>query len=422
MSAQVRYTRSDAPGWLEDRDRTEGIGFRVGNLELHPGVGLEMGYDSNVFFSQDNPDSSAVLRVTPHLYLSTLGGERSEGDAQAAMRKVDLRAGLSANYFHYFETEARSNLGADADVRLRVMPGRPFSLTFTESFGRTIRPFTENGPSDNYARSQNDLGLAFQAQTRGGVLRGGAGYRMRLDYFEGDSFRYASSIEHVVEGAWTWRFLPQTALLYDAEFVFSDYLDTDAGTAPAVTELNDHRRFQTRVGIDGAFTQRFSLRALVGYAVGFYDTDDFAGDEYESVVGQLEGRLSIGESSSVSFGYDRTFARAFMGNFQSRDRLYTRVQALALGALLLGADFSVNFLNFGATSLGTDPGEERSDALLHAGIFAEYRATDWLALNGTVLYRADFTDFDFSVDRGTSSVDAAEFSKFEAWSGVRVFY
>src|SRR5450432_1616003 len=35
--------------WLSDRRYGEGIGVRVGNLELHPGIAAEAGYDSNYF-------------------------------------------------------------------------------------------------------------------------------------------------------------------------------------------------------------------------------------------------------------------------------------------------------------------------------------------------------------------------------------
>ena len=33
--------------WLVDRQYREGAGFRVGDFELHPGIGADFGYDSN---------------------------------------------------------------------------------------------------------------------------------------------------------------------------------------------------------------------------------------------------------------------------------------------------------------------------------------------------------------------------------------
>lgn len=68
--------------WIKDRKYAEGIGYRTGNLEIHPGVSAELGYDSNYFLRADDEDpviSVMRLRVTPSLSLSTLGPQRREG-------------------------------------------------------------------------------------------------------------------------------------------------------------------------------------------------------------------------------------------------------------------------------------------------------------------------------------------------------
>jgi len=59
--------------WLADRKYGEGIGVRVGNLELHPGIAGEVGYDSNYFLRapSENPFrriGSALRRrsASPH--------------------------------------------------------------------------------------------------------------------------------------------------------------------------------------------------------------------------------------------------------------------------------------------------------------------------------------------------------------------
>src|SRR5258708_33130360 len=95
-SAQPQYTApTDAPQWLKDRRYNEGIGIRSGDLEVHPGIAGEVGYDSNWF--QRSTDTnvangppgapvvpSFVVRVTPSLYLSTISRQRREGDGVAA--------------------------------------------------------------------------------------------------------------------------------------------------------------------------------------------------------------------------------------------------------------------------------------------------------------------------------------------------
>jgi len=105
------------PDWLKDRRYTEGIGVRTGDLEIHPGIAGEVGYDSNVFLrsTQTGVDNgapnapvvpSAVIRITPSLYLSTLGAQRREGDALPPA--IAFRAGINATYRALF------GLGSDA--------------------------------------------------------------------------------------------------------------------------------------------------------------------------------------------------------------------------------------------------------------------------------------------------------------------
>src|SRR3954466_1448490 len=65
--------------WLADRKYGEGMGVRVGNPELHPGIAGEVGYDSN--YSWRAPSEPPVLsayriRITPSISLSTLGLQR----------------------------------------------------------------------------------------------------------------------------------------------------------------------------------------------------------------------------------------------------------------------------------------------------------------------------------------------------------
>jgi len=53
-SAQSQYTaQPDSPQWLKDRRYNEGIGVRAGDLEIHPGIAGEAGYDSNWFLRSE---------------------------------------------------------------------------------------------------------------------------------------------------------------------------------------------------------------------------------------------------------------------------------------------------------------------------------------------------------------------------------
>jgi hypothetical protein len=313
-------------------------------------------------------------------------------------------------------------VGADADLRLTLGAGRPFSLTLFESFGRTVRPFTELGAvNQDYGRDQNNAGVELGFGTRGNVFRGNLSYDIGYDYFEGDSFRNATSLEHGIGAGWSWRFFPQTAFLYDFDVKLTDY-PNESDDGPL---LSGNTRLRTRVGVNGALTQRFSLMAMVGYGVGLYET----GDDYESVVGQLELRFRLSPQVNLSVGYDRDFFRSFVGGFYLRDQGYAEFQLLGGGSFLLGLRGSVWCLNYGTAldvdgdPLGAEGTSDRSDIRAAASVFAEYRASDWLGFNATLSYSGLITDWEDT--RTVSDVlylDPASYDKVEIWVGARAFY
>ena len=45
--ATTTFSAAAQQPWIKDRSYGEGIGIRTGNLELHPGIAGEFGYDSN---------------------------------------------------------------------------------------------------------------------------------------------------------------------------------------------------------------------------------------------------------------------------------------------------------------------------------------------------------------------------------------
>ena len=115
----------EAQAWLDDRARTEGPGFRLGDLELHPGLGVEVGWDSNLYYSDDDaalpPVDTGILRATAHLMVSTRGQQRREegeaGGAEGAAAPqptIAFRGGLSGSFYYFFADEDRTNMELDA--------------------------------------------------------------------------------------------------------------------------------------------------------------------------------------------------------------------------------------------------------------------------------------------------------------------
>ena len=427
--------------WLADRARTEGPGFRVGDFELHPGIGAEVGWDSNLYFTDDNPIprsdgrgrvDTGLLRITPHFLFSTVGARRrTEGEARddtgGSPPSVAFRGGVSAAYYEFFSDPNRRNLDVSGTVRLQVLPERPFSFTLWDTFTRGIRPFTENFNPVSQARISNQAGLDLAFQTTGGMVQVRAGYSFGLEFFEGARFQYGNSFNHTVTLQETFRFLPQTALVHDTNLYVQDYFSV-AFDAPA--QVNDNVRLRSRLGLNGAITDNITATAMVGYAAGFFQP--FLSDgtpidqDYDSVVAQAELAWTITEGMRLSIGYDRDFFPSVLGNYFSRDRGYLSYQMLVGGAFLLALDFDVGFADFGLIRGGADgmriidsTAGRREDIRVGGGLFAEYRFTEWLGVNATFRYTGQFTQYRYS---NVGFVDPAQFNKFEVFGGVRVFY
>lgn len=415
---------AEAQTWLSDRKRAEGSGIRVGDLELHPGIGAELGYLSNVYNDEDgNELGSAALRVAPHLFLSTLTEERGDTEGERVPGFVRFRGGLSASLQHYFaDNMPTTDFGANADLRLTLAPERPISFEVVEIFSRMFRPFADpiedpaDGPlpSPDYVRYQETIGARLIGQTRGGLLQGSLGYRFNYNWFQDDAYSQNNNLIHTVQLTGGWEFLPKTALFYEATYAHQDYTENqDSGED--VQRLEDNDQVSSRIGINGAITSRISATLAAGYAAGFFNGNDF-----EGVTVHVDGRWTPTEISELGLGYERSFTSAYLGNFVQRDQIYTRLRFFVGGSFVIASKLAVEFLQFGPDELSD--AEPRDDIRYSGDLSAEYRFVSWLALTGQLSAVIDDTDYVYVLDTPSGDdEDPAEYKSFEAWIGVRAF-
>jgi len=408
-----------AQSWLSDRKRAEGRGIRVGDLELHPGVGAEVGYLTNPFYAHANLRPTAALRIAPHLFLTTLRGERLEADGeQSKPGWIDFSGGLSGSFLHYFEPVVRDAFNLDLNGDLVLAPERPVSLRLTETLRRSAVPFSEStlpqgGQGSDYTNYYESAGAQVLFRSAGGLLRGGLGYRFGYAWFDDKGFTYNNNISHNALLNLGWEFLPKTALFYDATFTHQSYPNrNEMLNAPRLTRLVNNNILTSRVGINGAITSRIGATAAVGYTTGFYSE----GDEPDGVIGSVEVRYTPSPISEVALAFDRGFLPSYQGNFQDRTRIYARTRWLFIGALMLAARAGVEFLTFGydAVQMST-----RSDRRYFGDLSGEYRFVDWLAVTAQAGVLVDDTTFIFRIPDNPD--DPARFTAVEIWLGVRAF-
>jgi hypothetical protein len=468
VGAALVSSQAYAQAWLPDRAYTEGPGIRAGDLEIHPGIAVRGGYDTNVFRADgkrrivDDPRTPAVdpisltqrrqgagiLAVTPHVHLSTLSNQRrNEGEDRTgenrALPPIAFRGGVSATYFHYFIDGAPRNVAIDTDLWVGILPQRPFNIDLGLSYVRSVNPFTQFAGSRNaYNYDSIQPRVRFNVGSRSQVLTSYIGYAPRITLYESSVFDYLSNFSHGVEAGAAWKFLPHTALIYDANLDFQRYNNDIPTQTISPVLYSDSTRFRTRLGVNGAFTRTLSLRILAGYAmVDFNRTQDHQRlDNHEDVVGEaiLGWRFGPGKASLWETGYQRDVVTSALGGWTKLDRGFTNLRALLGGVFQLSIEAGIAYVTYGAlvgfdrrsgtaaiVPLG-ESGTDRDDIRLDGAIRGEYRVTNWLSLMADVSVQAVVTDFNYAVYFGlpgnTPVPDPAQYLTVIAFGGVRAHY
>jgi len=414
--------------WLPDRARYEGDGFRTDRIEVHPSFSAEVGVDTNVFLQTDDQTPAAVSRLTGAVMLQP---RRVDGDGAETVeptpRNIDFNLGLNASYYHYFTQRVHDNVGVQFDGSVRFRPEGRVGFELREAFSRTVRPFTDGNGSTSGSisygmnRSQTTANLTFRS--RGSVIRGSLGYTADVTFFDSALFRANGSLEHRVAARFVWSFFPRTALVYEGGFSSRSY-GLASSTVP-LAQLVDNNQFTSTLGLNGILSQKLAVTLSAGYAAGFFAR----GDEFDGFVARAELRYRPRPGMVITAGYQRGYQSSYIGNFLLQDTGYTSFESAFAGRFVLGAQLSVAggrtglALRADGSFLGNY--QTRNDIRAMLRLYAEYRATSWLAITLQTEYLGDFTDFQYVNPGGTSGIipdPGAQYQRFDAWLGVRVYH
>jgi hypothetical protein len=470
---EQRVPQGDSPQWLKDRRYNEGAGIRTGDFELHPGIAGEFGYDSNWFLRSDKsgvvngppqtpPIPALVLRVTPSLYLSTLGPQRREGDLTPQPPGLRFRAGANFTYREFIglssdqavtsnpanDISQQRNIGGAADARLEILPEHPWGAALFGDYARVIQPNVSTANTDfSFTRDEIGVGGEAVAQPGGGTLDWRLGYQFHNTIFESSIGQGYNTVTNEAFTRGRWKFRPRTALIYDATLRFISYVNQ--GLAQNVGLFNS-TPVRARIGLNGLITERFAALALVGWGASFFDTSVVKTiPQYDSPIGQAEVKWFLTASpgiaasseltmalSSMAVGYTRDFANSNLSNYYGTDRGYLRFDYFFGGSALvsltggLGAvEYPKMYWGSGRERTirpaggGADTAHAFTDMRADATLFGEYRLTDSFALNATARYTANFSNSQVQeqdLAMGSQFFDMS-WTRFEAFAGVRWF-
>ena len=455
---------ASAQGWLADRRYAEGAGIKTGDLELHPGIGGEVGYDSNWFLrshkegptianggpagpgKSGSPTDAAIFRVTPSFYVSTLGQQRldSGGTARLEPRVISFRGGVAATgrFFLGRETSRQHNVGVSSDARLDVNAGRPIGFGVFAGYNRLIQPQVLADPNLSFNRSDLRGGAEIVGMPGGGTLDLRGGYQINAALFEETNGVPYSNLTHEVFVKNRWRFRPRTALFHDTSLRFINY--PNAGRAS--NYLNDSTPVRTRLGLTGLLTERFGALLAAGYGATFFENPQaVSSPQYDSVNAQVEGTFYLGQGagtdepgqatlllSTVSLGFLRDFQNSLLGNFYNTNKLYGRLEYWFGGKTVIRLDAYGEQLNYPPVFLNTAGAPTQvtgdfSNFRVGGGLFAEYRITSAFGLNTTIDYVEQISDTQIPLGPGITPGAAPfvfdlNYRRFQAFAGARYFF
>ena len=451
-----------AQGWLADRSVAEGAGIRTGDLELHPGVGGEVGYDSNWFLRSSKEGATIangapnlpvrdalVFRITPSFYVSTLGQQRmaANGVPTASSRLISFRGGVSATgrIFVGKEMEKQHNVSVNADARMDVGAGRPISFGVFGAYNRLIQPQVQADPNLSFNRDDLRAGAEVVALPGGGTFDIRAGYQVAAALFEETQGQAYNSLTHEVTVKNRWRFRPRTAVFSETSLRWVNYLNAEN----AFNYLNDSTPIRTRVGLTGLVTERISTLLAAGYGVTFFkEPNRVSSAQYDSVNAQAEVSFYLGKGgatedpnkaslvlSSFKLGFTRDFQNSLLGNFYTSNKLYGGLQYWFGGSFVTQFNIYGEQLKYppvfltGAT--GQAPVQVTGDFTnyrLGAQLFAEYRLSQAFGLNCSLDYIQQFSDTQIrqalpgATTAGSDLVFDLNYRRFQGFAGARYFF
>lgn len=358
----------------------QGEGYQVGERSVvHPSVGAQTGYASNIFYDDDNTIGAGLLRIVGQLSLEPLDDKNG--------RPADFKysAGLRLEYQEFLSgntnVTSQRNLGIGADLLLGLKAASEFPITFEDHFIRTNRP-TNFESASTLSRDINSFKAGIAYVPAGRNIAGRLHYTNKIDIFENDSSaNFASRLLNEVKLGVDWQFLPITRFFAEASY------GLNSGIATNSTKVSSSP-MRGIAGAASAITESITLRAHGGYALGSYS----AGPSYSSFIYHLEGGYRYSPVGRARLIFDRNFSDSinanFYGDYMAKFALDQQVQRV-----LVEADAAVRLRSYGGVPSLIGPTASRDDLILSAGIRGSLELRSWVMLEAT--YRTQIVETDF---------------------------
>lgn len=375
----------------------ENNGIRVGPGRLHPYFDLEGRYDSAAVYVPVDPNNPAAgVELKGDILMHFRPGFRLD------VPGTDLTFGFNGFYDYVWytglisKTSAPSHSEAGADMHAEVNREGAVGLEVADSFARSDRP-RDIGVGVAVISLYNQLrltapirpgGRAFEVRPHGdytveffGAYSGlppgigpcppGTCPGNPSDPSVNDYQNYAGGLDiH-------WKFLPQTALVFESNFEGRSYFHPDSSVVPPGKML------KLRAGAQGLVTPKIQAILKAGYAIGF----DGAASTF---IGQAEMTWSPNELSTVTPGVLRDVNNAIGAASATDLRAYLNSKTFLIGRLGLHLNFAYDLINF-------TQGRGKTDQLFSVDLGPDYAIARWFILSAGYVFSKRTSDYQSSL-------------------------
>lgn len=393
----------------------EGPGIKIGEgTVIHPIVGLETGFISNVFYesSAEAPRGAGITRLVAQVGVGTLSPQRltaaapdADTSGSPSIGVLEYRADLRASYDFYLSGDsnvrAQDGLGVGAMLRGVLFPRRTWSFLFLDDFQRLIRP-TNFESTVNTNRDINRLQLGLSFAPVGRSMMGLLHYENVLDIFETENQRFADRMQHSVGLTWSWRFRPVTVLFADVTQGFY------GGFGSASTKVDSYPLLAV-AGVQTLLSINTTLVGRIGYSNGFYSS----GPNYSAVVGGVQLGYRYAHTGRVTALYDYAHQDSINANFY-RDHTFRLLLEQQFVPFIMTIQPEARLRHYnGVDAIISNSAVTRDDVILTLAVGMRYNFRDTIAAVAEYRLISDKTDY------MTPAGDDPSYLRHELVAGVR---
>lgn len=423
VAEDLSVSSFDPSNAVDPISNVEGRGIKIGEgTVLHPVLGVETGYISNVFYEED-PTAAGILRILAQVGTSSLGQARlnpnapnTEG-AEADQTNVGSFQ-YAANVRLAYDQPLSSNdtvqetggLGIGARFRGMVNPMGTWAFGFDENFLRSIRASNfETASNEN--RDLNSLRLTLLYHPPGRALSGYLYYQNTIDIFESETSDslYPDRIDNRIGIRPMWQWLPKTQLYADVSIGIVGGL----GDAPASNRKADSFPLIARLGVSTLLSAKTAVNASVGYTNGFYSE----GPSFSSPYGDVMISYRYSPLGKISASYGFVHQDSVNANFY-RDHVVKASIQQDYDPVAFLIQPQLHLRHYEGITLPGAPSDERDDTIFQLIGGVHYNFRNWVA--GAIEYKFSTVQTDFMYTEAGGQTVELDYLRHELFAGLRV--